>query len=316
METKQKKRGLKPRHIVALVVGIVLAAALAMLIYLPYMMLDGMVERHVDFRELYAPEDFGVEATELQFVTSDGLNIAAWEVETENPRAVMIYLSGIHNPSVTAFFGHAAMLRDEGFAGILVEMRAHGASEGDIISLGMTEYLDAQAAVQYIRSETKYDGVPIVVLGLSMGAGTAINAIGETPEIDALITLSAFSTWQDVFHDSMIMMGYPRFFAAIERPFVSLYMGMKYGFDKLRINPLDELEKLDGRPALIMHSRGDTQVPFASFERIMEKLEGAPSIDTYVIDGDYHLICNDQFLEPWENTEYSDALIGFLNKHF
>lgn len=295
----------------AVVLGILTVLCVTALVYIPFMQMDDYVRRHVDFGVVYDASDFGIEAEQLTIETADGLKLTAWRVDAENPRASVIFTSGIHNPSVTAFFGHAAMLQKEGFSSVLVEMRAHGDSEGSLICLGTKEYLDVQAAARYIQSIDP--DLPIVAYGLSMGAGTAINAIGETPEIDAVVTLSAFSTWPDVFADNMEMMGIPRFICDLEKPFVSLYMGVRYGFDSLRINPMDEIRKLNGRPALLMHSRGDTQVPFSSFE----KLTGVtPQVETYVIDGDYHFICDDNFLNPEADEAYAERVLRFLNEHF
>ena len=60
---------------------------------------------------------------------------------------------------------------------------------------------DVRAAVRHVQSIDP--DLPIVAYGLSMSAGTAINAFGEIPEIDAMVTLSAFSSWPDMFADNM-----------------------------------------------------------------------------------------------------------------
>jgi alpha-beta hydrolase superfamily lysophospholipase len=273
--------------------------------------MGSLVDLHVNFNKVYSASDYGLAAAPLTLTTGDGLKLAAWRVDAENPRAAVIFVSGIHSPSVTAFFGHAAMLRKEGFSSVLVEMRAHGESEGDLICLGTKEVLDVKAAVRSIQDMDP--DLPIVVCGMSMGGGTAVNAIGETPEIDALITLSAFSTWPDVFAYNMELMGIPKLVCEAEKPFVWLYMLVKYGPDGLRLNPLDGIRKLNGRPALLMHSRGDTQVPYASFEMLSA---ASPEAETYVVDGDYHFICDDNFLNPEEDKAYSAAVLGFLNEHF
>ena len=70
-----------------------------------------------------------------------------------------------------------------------------------------------------------------------MGGATAINSIGEIEEIDGLISLSAYSSWADVFCDNMVELGIPRLIANLEKPFVWLYLGFDYGFDKIGINP-------------------------------------------------------------------------------
>ncbi len=298
--------------VIGLAVGLTIVT-LGILIAMPPLIMYNMVNRHVDFVEMYEAKDFGIDAAPLTLTTEDDLKLAAWEVACENPRGVVVFTSGIHNPSVTAFFGHAAMLREEGFVSVLVEMRAHGESEGDRIALGMEEVRDVQAAVDYI--ETKYGATPIVSYGLSMGGATAINATGEIPAIDAVISMSAFSSWTDVFCDTMkTTMGIPCVYVAMQRPFVTFYCGFVYGFSKLSINPLAEIKKLDGRPALLMHSTGDTQVPFKSFERLSA---AAPQAETYVVEGDRHSILDDgEFTYPRRDPDFSGAVIGFLDAHF
>jgi len=282
---------------------------------IPPLIMGDLVNTRMDV-EVYDLNKYGLEAESITLTTEDDLSIAAWEVKTEEPKAIVILLSGIQNPSVTAFGGYSKMLKDNEYASLLIEMRAHGDSEGDRVSLGMEEYLDVKAGIEYIKSSESYSGVPIVVWGTSMGATTAINAVGQIPEIDGLISCSAYSSWADVFYDTLINMGAPPFIAAIEKPFVNVYVGSKYGFDKLKINPLDEIEKLNGRPALIAHSKGDSQVPFASFERLIDKV-GEENVQVFTRDGDEHFICYDAYFEnPIEDVEFSTAILTFLDGSF
>jgi uncharacterized protein len=191
-------------------------------------------------------------------------------------------------------------------------MRAHGESEGEVIALGYEEYLDVQAVVDYIKRSNSFTGVPVVVYGLSMGGATAVNAIGQTAEIDGLISLSAFSAWDDVFVDNM---GLPEPLASLQRPFARLYTGFKYGFDKRHITPKQQIQYLGDRPALIIHSTDDSQVPFANYERLMDH---APDhVETWVRHGDLHFIVQDgHFLNPQEDAPYAARIIHFLDRHF
>jgi fermentation-respiration switch protein FrsA (DUF1100 family) len=282
---------------------------------IPPVTMHKFINMHVDFKETYSAEDFGLSSEKLMLTTTDGLNIAAHEVYTQAPKAVVIFISGIHNPSVTGFFGHAKMLQENNYASILLEMRAHGESEGDVICLGYKEYLDTKAVVDYIKQNNKYKDVPIVVFGVSMGGATAINSIGEIKEIDGLISISAYSSWEDVFCDNMVKMGVYKPITQIEKPFVKLYAMFKYGFKSFNISPKDEIKKLGQRPALIIHSTKDSQVPFSSFERI---IENAPNhVESWVKDGDLHFILeDDNFLTPQDDKEYSEHILTFLNKHF
>ena len=308
---KRKRSAGRIVLIAAAVLAVLIIAALAAI---PPLVMNDMIHIHADVATL-SPAQFGVEAKEVWLAAEDGISLISWEVQADDPRGVVIFLSGIHNPSVTAYFGHAKMLSENGYSSLLIEMRAHGKSEGDKIFLGTREYLDTRAGVEYILSRSEYKDLPVIVFGVSMGGAAAINSIGEIPELDGLISISAFSSWPDVFCDSMVNMGIPGFIAKIDKPFVKLYMGLEYGFGSLRVNPLDEIKKLNGRPALLMHSTGDSQVPYRSFERLQKAAPG--QFDMFIREGDYHFICRDEYFdEPWKDEEYAGAILAFLKKNF
>ena len=309
----RKKSNLK-KWIIRILVFIALVFT-AILIALPPLIMKDMIAGPVKFSKVFAAEEFGLVSERLTLETKDGLKLEAYEVQAEQPKAIVIFLSGIHNPSATAYYGHAKLLKSKGYASILLEMRAHGESEGNLICLGFKEYLDVQAAVLHIKNDAKYKEVPIVVYGLSMGGATAINAIGQIPQIDALVSLSAYSAWEDVFCDNMESMNAPKFYIAMQKPFVKLYSMFKYGIKSYSINPKNQIRNLGDRPALIMHTKEDSQIVFANFERIMEN---APAhVETFIREGDYHLILkNEDFIAPEKDQEYSERVIEFLEKHF
>ena len=302
------------KKVVIILITIIFMLVIGFLAVIPSLIMNDMVNLHVDFKQTYSLEDFEISSEKLMLRTSDNINIVAHEVYTPNPKGVVIFISGIHNPSVTAFFGHSAMLQENGYASILYEMRSHGESEGDLICLGYKEYMDTQAVVDYIKSNEKYKEVPIIVFGVSMGGATAINSIGEIDDINGLISLSSYSSWEDVFCDNMALQA-PELLAKAEKPFIKMYTTYKYGLRSYNITPKKEIKKIGKRPALIMHSKGDSQVPFASFERIMEN---APDhVETWVREGDLHFILeDDDFLNPKNDMEYSNHIIDFLDKNF
>jgi len=301
----------KKKIILGIATGLV-AIIIAGLTILPFIVINPMVNRHCDFSHVWAAEDFGLTAYHFFAETEDGLKISSYEVPVDNPKAVIICLSGIHGPSVTAYFGHARLFTAHGYATVLLDMRAHGESEGNRICLGYKEYLDVKAVLQYLKSNPAYEGVPIVVMGVSMGGATAINSIGELPEIDGLISLSAYSSWEEVFYENMKTQA-PAFLALISKPFISLSSFLKYGSESCTVKPIKEIKKLGHRPALLMHSLDDSQVPYANFERLLSQ---APErVETFVREGDKHFI-TESFIEPEQDNEYAEVLINFLNKHF
>lgn len=262
MTTRKKKK-----IIIGVILGFVLLI-LGSLAAIPVLVMNSFVNMHVNFDTVWAAEDFGIEAEHFFVTTDDNLRISAYEVSVENPKAIIICLSGMHMPSATVYFGHARFFKENNYATILFDMRAHGESDGDMICLGYKEYLDTKAIVKHIKADSAYKNIPLVVFGLSMGGTTAINSIGEIPEISGLISLSAFSSWEDIFYEFMASQS-SFFLATMVKPFVPLVTLAKYKVDIWSIKPVKEIEKLGNRPALIMHSKEDSEVPYSNFERLI-----------------------------------------------
>lgn len=308
----RRKRGLVTKIIFWIVV-VILLLGVGFLVAIPPLVMGDMINQRVDFKTVYDAQEFGLEAKELTLKTVDGLNISAFEVEAEDPKAVIVFISGIHNPSVTAFFGHARMFREYGYASILYDMRAHGKSDGDLIAFGHLETRDTQAVVDYILDQVKYTDLPIIVYGVSMGGAVAINSIGQIPEISGLISMSAYSAWEDVFKENMLASGAPPFLVKLQGPFINLYTVSKFGLKTASLTPKKQITKLGNRPALIMHSLEDSQVAFGNFERLMEK---APAhVETWIRPGDEHMMAMD-FLYPENDPEYVEQVLGFLEQNF
>lgn len=300
-------------------IPLVLLTAFVVLMIIGLAILPNFIMKDIMYgkfaQTLYDPADFGVTAQTLQLTTEDDLKIEAYLTEAKQPKGTVILISGIHNPSVTAFFGYAKMLNDHGWSALLVEMRAHGNSEGEQICFAMKEWMDVKAGVEYLKQSSTYGELPIVVWGTSMGGSTAINAMGEMDEIDGLISCSAFSSWPDIFKEYMQQSGVPGIFATLETPFINLYLGTKIGFQYLDISAVNEIKKLDGRPALLMHSTGDTQVPYANYERIMAAKK--QEVSAFTREGDYHFITYDEtFGHPEKDTEFCNTVFEFLDENF
>jgi len=304
--------------------GIAVGAGLALLVVtvlaaLPFIAMPAMgMDGAVTFGTVYTPSDFGVTARDVTLETADGLRLKAWyvaanaDIDTEMtfPRAQVVIFSGIQNPSVTAFFPHAAWLGDNGYATLLVETRGHRPSEGTL-GLGMGEVEDAAAALAFLEAESP--GTRNVLFGLSMGAAGAVTSFGELQGYDALVSLSSYSSWPDVFAENMAdMLGLPQWLCNAEKPFMWLYLGFTHGFDKLPRNPLAEIQKANGRPVLLMHSLEDSQVPYADFERLSAAY---PKADIFLRSGDHHFIVEDDlFFTPAEDSAYADAILEFLGQ--
>ena len=275
---------------------------------------DYRVDKHVHYNVVYDARDFGLPAPDsLTLKTADGFSIFAYEVCPEQLKGVVICLSGIENPSVTAFYGHAAEFYKANVATIMPDLRGHGKSDGNRICLAYEEARDVKAVTDYIKSKAKYKDVPVIVMGVSMGGAVAIRSIGENKDIDGLIALSAFSSLEDFLQasrEAFLPMIPAEQLAGITRQVVK----EKYGVDSSVSSPLYALRGLNNRPVLMMHSRQDSQVPYSCFEKLAtEASKYTIDLDTMTVEGDEHFICKD-FTKPSADKKYMRQVMRFIRK--
>lgn len=303
---------------IIIILAMLFVLGLGTLIAVPYLTTGGMLNLRLEYEAIDAA-DYGLTAEDVTLVTDDGLTLAAYFVEAESPKGTVVLVSGMHNPPVRTFYGYAKMFRDNGFSTLLVEMRSHGDSEGVGISMGMNEWLDVKAGTEYIKALEAYSDLPIIAYGTSMGAGTVIIAGANVSEIDAVISASAFTRWSDLAARIMLDRGVPGWYVAIQKPFLDLNLGLRYGLSKMQYTPINAIKSLD-KPILLMQSEGDTQVPFSCFESLCEPMQNSEDGETsnlyiYTLAGDYHMICKDEYFEdPTDDIGFSGAVLSFLGQ--
>ncbi len=271
----------------------------------------GSTEKH-PLQDIYEAEDFNLEAYELTLETEDELKLWASEVRVDQPKAIIIYLSGIRQPSVTYFYGHAKWMRDNGYASILLEVRGHGRSEGERVCLGYEEVKDVKAAVNYIQSQDFYKDVPIIIHGVSMGGAIAINAFGEINAIDGLIAMSAYTRFEDVVYDTLRQYSIPAFICHIERSLTKFYLRRIFGEKVNDITPINEIQKKGDRPVLLIASSEDTEVMPTNTKNLMLQ---ETSCEGWQRNTWEHFIVKDcDFTNIEKDTEYCNHILAFLEE--
>lgn len=261
----------------------------------------------------YTAEDFNLDENILSLKTEDNVKIWASEITVENPKAVVIFLTGIEQPSITQFYPHAKLLKNNGYASILLEARGHGNSSGNKICLGYDEILDVKATIDYIKNKNEYKKIPIVIQGVSMGGAVAINAFGQYKEINALIAMSAYTTFEDVVIDNLKYYKVPKFLCIIEKPLFKLALEMNFGVDKVNnMTPIKQIQSSYNRPVLLIASSNDTNVPVENTKKLYSLSKDA---DLWIRDSWEHFIVKDCVLtKVADDKEYCNKILEFLKK--
>jgi fermentation-respiration switch protein FrsA (DUF1100 family) len=225
--------------------------------------------RPMDLQITSTPGTYEAPYQEANFTATDGTPLSGWYLPKENSLAIIIYAHGLFR-SRQEMVERAASLWHQGYAGLLIDLRRHGKSGGELSSLGYLERLDVEGAVKFIRDSLQVK-TPIVGFGVSMGAAATLLAAADTPEIDALIIDSSFLSFETtVVHHLNLFFGLPRFPLADELIFFTRQM---VGFKNEDFDMLRALDRIGDRPMLFIAGEADARMPLQDARRLVAAAE-------------------------------------------
>lgn len=193
----------------------------------------------------------------LQIKSFDNLNLVANFLPNKSKKfAIIVHGFGSLCQEMQPYI---KMFLDMGYNILAPDNRAHGKSQGKVITMGHLDKLDVYSWIQYLNSTNT--NIEIVVFGLSMGAATVclLNQLSLPENVKALISDCAYSNAYDVMKNiakrSVIFYILPTM-----RVFNS-YSLLRAGFMPSSIK-VDDAVKNAKIPMLFIHGKKDTLVPF------------------------------------------------------
>ncbi len=131
------------------------------------------------------PTEFaGLDYESVTLLSRDGLRIAGWYLPSKNRAAVV--LSHSHSSHRAMTLPVAAMLADEGYGVLMIDLRAHGESEGRTFTLWQAGD-DVLGAVDYLQTRPDVDPNRIGAWGFSAGAAASVHAAAQSEAIKGVI---------------------------------------------------------------------------------------------------------------------------------
>ena len=123
----------------------------------------------------------------------DGLTLSARYYHQADGVPMAICFHGYRGTSIRDFCGGGQLCLSHGHNLLLVDQRAHGESEGHVITFGIRERFDCLSWIRWAEEQ----GAPAILLyGISMGGATVLMAAGEAlpPTVRAVIADSPYSS--------------------------------------------------------------------------------------------------------------------------
>jgi uncharacterized protein len=247
-------------------------------------------------------EDFDVCA-------ADGVHLRGWKVTPPNPNGSWVLLfHGVADNRI-GVMGQSEFLLRAGYSVIMMDARAHGASEGPIATYGWFERNDTKAVIDaLIASEfpsginVQMSGPPhppgmlptaprpfhIFALGESMGAGIALQSGAADPRIEAVVAEASFANLREAAYDYAGFRKYPWLGKTLLAPFswTLLYRGERLtGFPLAEISPMKAVASRDF-PVLLICDEKDEALPCRHTQMIYNAARGPKQL--WVVPGAYH----------------------------
>jgi pimeloyl-ACP methyl ester carboxylesterase len=207
----------------------------------------------------------------VSITASDGVVLRAWRIQPEHPNGKAVVL--LHNLKGTRLrvLPLAVGLLRHGFICLLPDSRGHGASGGELVTLGLLEKFDVAEWVRFIKQDAAINAV--YGLGLSLGASALIQSLSVPADFRAIVADSTgpdpahpYQYLADRFHVPLLLI------APISWPFVeSLTWNsrLRYGLHIERASPLEAIRSAR-IPVLLIQGMDDWLIPVRYARRLHE----------------------------------------------
>jgi hypothetical protein len=229
----------------------------------------------------------------VQLTTTGNLKLEAWYMKADSALGTVILFHGL-NLNKGYILNEAYEFLSLGYNTMLIDMRAHGNSEGIVNSLGYKESEEVKLAYDYIKNKEEKN---IVLWGMSLGAVIITRAVSEYDlHPEKIILEMPFNRLQDHLKARARLVGFP------EEPFgflVTFWTGVEQGYWGFGHKTSSYAKKINC-PVLLQWGTEDEYVKKSEIEKIYAAIP-VKKKKLVVYDGAGHEPLLSKDAEKWKN---------------
>ncbi len=209
-------------------------------------------------------------------LASDGLRLRAWLAERETGRPAVVLVHGLGD-SLESQADSGALLHRRGHTVLLLDLRAHGGSEGRYTTLGGLERSDVRAGLAELR-RLGHGRAGFVLFGVSMGAVAVLRAAALDEDVRAVVAEAPFDDYRATMtHHARLYYGLPAWFPLV--PATIAVAEWRAGFDADDVSATAAARQT--RAALLLIVDGDDpRMPDAVVRRVFDAHAGPKALWT------------------------------------
>lgn len=269
------------------------------------------MQKWEEYKKFIVPNREWLTAQELEHVTitsHDGLTLHAdYFAADGNSKGIVICNHGYTGTGISNCSSVAVFFHKLGYDCLIVDLRAHGKSDGDYVGFGILDRYDCKSWINY--ADRKFNKEKNIILyGVSMGATTALMTAGFTDlsdSVKAIISDCAFTSPYDVFAHIL-----KRDYHLPPFPIMNMNDTMcrnKAGYGFNDYSTLDALE-VTKLPIFFIHGKDDNFVPTWMTEKNYQAYNSSKEL--YIVDNAGHGAAY------YENPPvYEEKIKNFLEKY-
>lgn len=262
----------------------------------------GKYYKYICLADTYLKEHNAEEVTIESF---DGLKLCGTWLAAENPKGTIILAHGYRSCKLVEFGMVLDFYRSYGLNILLPDQRAHGKSEGKIITFGVKECQDVKGWIGWVNRQC--GELPVILSGLSMGASTVLYLADENlpSNVKGIIADCGFtSPWEiisSVFRNVTHLPAGPSLWVA--EGFARVFGGFS-----LRQMDTRQVLKHNKLSLLIVHGTADGFVPCEMTRQGYEACTGDKEM--FLVEGADHGL---SFLK--DSVRYKEKVLAFLDRN-
>ncbi len=259
----------------------------------------------------WKPSDLGYRYEEFNVETSDGLKLHGWIIPRNSDKTILV----LHGYTSSKYDEHYVkpvidILARNNFNAVVLDLRAHGESHGELTTLGLREVEDIEKLLQWLRDEKPELTNRIGVIGYSMGGAIALMLGARSSDVKAIV---ADSPYMDIVASGrrwiMRLKGLMKTLLLSVYPLIIRFAEHKAGINARELRMINYAKKIN-KPVLIIAGRNDDLVSLDEIKEFYTILKHYnDKVELWITDSKHVSSIRDY------PEEYEKRIIDFYNKY-
>ena len=194
----------------------------------------------------------------------DKLTLHARFYDNKGSNKIAILLHGYKGTAYRDFNCISKIIFKEGYKVLMIDQRAHGNSQGHVITFGVRETKDLLSWIDYVKA--RFNNIEILLVGVSMGGHTILNAADKIDKDIKIIADCPYSSPKAILSNTIRSVHLPVW---LFYPLLNLTCHI-YGHESLNKTSAYLTVKNSDNKILIIHGDKDHVIPYTDSKKLAD----------------------------------------------